>query len=179
VVAVVLGVGEQLDKVVQVAEVLVVTMVEQLVMEHKETPVGQVVEMALVQEVAEDVVVLVTVDKVMVEDQVEMVVHISHTEVQLDIALAVAAAVRAIIMEPPDMLETVVVVEDVLEIIQVVQMHKMVVLEMEAVPVVEQLINGQIHPVIDVPQMVEVEKLLLDGNNRIKSKNIIWDILQK
>jgi hypothetical protein len=46
-------------------------------------------------------------------------------------------------------------------------------------PVVGQLINGQIHPVIDVPQMVVMEKLLLDGHNKIKSKNIIWDILQK
>jgi hypothetical protein len=179
VVAVVLGVGEQLDKVVQVAEVLVVTMVEQLVMEHKETPVGQVAEVALVQAVVEDVVVLVTVDKVMVEDQVEMVVHISHTEVQLDTKPVEEVEVRAIIMEPPDMVEMVEVVKDVLEIIQVERMHQMVKGAAAEEPVVGQLINGQIHPVIDVPQMVVMEKLLLDGHNKIKSKNIIWDILQK
>jgi hypothetical protein len=175
----VLGDGEQLDKVVLEAEVLVVTMVEQLVMEHKETLVGQVVEMALVQAVAEDVLLQVTVDKVMVEDQVEMVVHISHMEVQLDTKPVEEEAALAIIMETLDMEETMVGVEVVLEIIQVVQMHKMELVEQAEEPVVEQLINGQIHPVIDVPQMVVVEELLLDGLNKSKSKNIIWDILQK
>ena len=78
---VVLGVGEQLDKVVQVVEVHVVTTEEERVLEHKETLADQVVEVAQVLVVAEDVLVLVMVDKAMVEDLVEVEVHTLHPEV--------------------------------------------------------------------------------------------------
>jgi hypothetical protein len=82
VVVVVLGVGEQLDKVVQVEEALVVTTEEEQVLEHKETLADQVVEVVQVQVAAEDVLVLETEDKVMVEVLVEVGVHTLHQEAQ-------------------------------------------------------------------------------------------------
>jgi len=82
VVVVVLGVGEQLDKVVQAAEVHVVTTEEEQVLEHKETLADQVEEVVQVRVVAEDVLVLVMVDKAMVEDLVEVGVHTLHQEAQ-------------------------------------------------------------------------------------------------
>jgi hypothetical protein len=82
VVVVVLGVGEQLGKVVQAVEVHVVTTEEERVLEHKEILADQVEEVVQVPAVAEDVLVLVTVDKVMVEDLVEVEVHTLHQEAQ-------------------------------------------------------------------------------------------------
>jgi hypothetical protein len=77
------------------------------------------------------------------------------------------------------MVDQVVAVEDVPEIIQLEIMHKMVQVELEAAEAAVLLISGQIHHKQDVLLMVVVEKLLLDGHNKSKSKNIIWDILQK
>jgi hypothetical protein len=81
VVVVVLGVGEQLDKVVQVEEALVVTTEEEQVLEHKETLADQVEEVVQVPVVAEDVLALEAEDKAMVEDLVEVEVHTLHPEV--------------------------------------------------------------------------------------------------
>jgi hypothetical protein len=75
-----------------------------------------------------------------------------------------------------DTADQVVEVEDVLELIRVVTMHRMAPVIQAVEQVVVQLINGPVHHVL---LMVVVEKLLLDGHNKIKSKNIIWDILQK
>jgi hypothetical protein len=75
-----------------------------------------------------------------------------------------------------DTADQVVEVEDVLELIQVVTMHQMALVTQVVVLAVVQLINGLVHQDL---LMVVVEKLLLDGHNKIKSKNIIWDILRK
>jgi hypothetical protein len=82
-------------------------------------------------------------------------------------------------MEMVALAEAVPGVMEITQVVALQRMHKMVLETQVAVAAVEQLINGHIHPVKDVQQMVVVEKLLLDGLNKSKSKNIIWDILQK
>jgi hypothetical protein len=82
-------------------------------------------------------------------------------------------------MQILDTQDQVAEVEDVPETIQLDLTHKMVLVVLEVAAVVVLLISGQIHHNQDVLPMVVVEKLLLDGHNKSKSKNIIWDILQK
>jgi hypothetical protein len=106
-----------LDKVVPVVVHLDLTTVEQPVMVHKEILEEAHRNPEVVQVEAVDVVLLVTEDKVMVEDLVETVVHISHMVVQLDSRLAVVEVVQATTTVIQDMVETVEVVEVLPELI--------------------------------------------------------------
>jgi hypothetical protein len=181
----VVGDGQQLDKVVQAAVELVVTMVETPVLEHKEIQVVEETypkrvdkDMVQAPEEVADVTLQEIQDKMMVVDQVVMVVHILHMVVQQDSAPVAAEVVPDTTMFLRDMVEIMVVVEDVLEIMveQLVGKHKMVAVAKVEVPVAVLMVLGE---VLLEQQMAVVEKLLLGGRNKNKSKNIIWDILQK
>jgi hypothetical protein len=84
-----------LDKVVLAVAHLDLTMVEQLVMVHREL-LEEVYRKPEVVPVVEEVEVMqVTEDKVMVVVQADRVVHTSHMVVQLDFHLAVEEVVQA------------------------------------------------------------------------------------
>jgi hypothetical protein len=140
----VVGDGQQLDKVVQVAVELVVTMVETPVLEHKEIQVVEETypkrvdkDMVQAPEEVADVTLQEIQDKMMVVDQVVMVVDILHMVVQLDLAPVAAVVVLVITTFLLAMVETMVEVEDVLEtrLVQLDGKHKMVVQVKVAEPV--------------------------------------------